>query len=64
MTAPTERPTLAETKRVLQWMRAIYLQRAARAQHEQRKRFLEPDADKEAPKYASAAPCARTPTSS
>jgi hypothetical protein len=47
MKPPVEKPTLAEAKRVLRWMRAIYLERATKPQREQQRRFLEPDESKQ-----------------
>ena len=43
MNPPVEKPTLAEAKRVLRWMRAIYLERTTKRQRGQPRRFLEPD---------------------
>jgi hypothetical protein len=43
MKRQVQKPTLAEAKRVLRWMRAIYLERATKAQRGQQKRFLEPE---------------------
>jgi ribosomal protein L15E len=43
MKPPIEKPSLAEAKRVLRWMRAVYIERAAKPQRGQRRRFLGPD---------------------
>jgi hypothetical protein len=53
MKPQVEKPTLAESKRVLRWMRAIYLELATKAQRGQQKRFLEPEEDRSTDGYAA-----------